>query len=394
MLGNGLQGSLVGVNTQNLGFSSIITALVMASYFAGFLGGSFAVPRLVLRVGHVRVFAALASAASIAALVYSISGDPITWSLMRLVTGACFAGLYVVAESWIHSRATNATRGRLMAVYMVIVLGAAGVGQLLLNVSDPAGFELFVLSSVLISLAVVPVSLARSPAPDFEVESRSGLGDLIRRSPLGVVAGVLTGASNAAILGMGAVYGVVAGMTTLQITIFMAASLAGGVALQWPLGLLSDRLGRGAVVLGVAFAASVTATVAAGSVPGSTVMYGLAFLYGGFAFSMYSLAISHINDTTPPDEFVGAAAAFMFISGIGAVAGPLVVSVAFDIFGPEGFWWSLGAFFAPVAAFALYRIIVRSRVTGSRFALVPHRVSPVMGSIIEDYDAEEQIPDA
>jgi MFS family permease len=232
MLGNGLQGSLVGVNTQSLGFSSLVTAVVMASYFVGFLGGSFAVPKLVLRVGHVRVFASLASAASVAALAYSISGDPVTWGVMRFITGACFAGLYVVAESWIHSRATNATRGRLMAIYMVIVLGAAGVGQLLLNVSDPEGFELFVLSSVLISLAVVPVSLARSPTPDFEFESRSSLGDLVRRSPLGVVAGVLTGAANAAILGMGAVYGVVAGMTTFQITVFMASTLAGGVPLH------------------------------------------------------------------------------------------------------------------------------------------------------------------
>jgi len=390
MLGNGLQASLIGIRTQLEGFSGFTTGIVMAAYFAGFLGGSFLVPRFVIRVGHIRVFAALASGASAAALAYSISGDPFTWAAMRFITGVCFAGLYVVAESWIHSRATNETRGRLMATYMVTVLGAAGLGQFLLNVSDPAGFELFILTSILISMAVVPVSLARSPAPEFESEHPASLTELAKRSPLGVVAGLLTGASNAAILGMGAVYGITVGMSTFDIALFIAAALAGGVILQWPLGILSDRMPRRAVILGVSIASTATAVVAASQIPASPTMMALAFLYGGFAFSMYSLSISYINDTTPSHEFVGAAAAFLFVSGIGAIAGPLAVSWAMDEVGAEGYWWSLAAFYAPVAGLALYRILIRARYKEQRFVPVPHRTSPVIGSIIEDYEAEPE----
>ncbi|MFQ5529063.1 MAG: MFS transporter [Gemmatimonadota bacterium] len=367
-----------------------MTGVVIAAYFAGFLAGSFIVPLFVTRVGHIRVFAALASAASVAALVYSVAVHPVSWVFMRLLTGASFAGLYVVAESWINSRATNATRGRLMAIYMVVLMGGMGLGQMLLNAAEPTGFELFVLSSVLISLAVVPVSLVRTPVPEFEFERPTGLRGLTLRSPLGVLTGFLTGASNAAVAGMGAVYASQVGFSTLEITVFIAAALAGGIAFQWPLGYLSDVVPRRRVIFGATIAASTVALVAANVSPSSGAMAGFAFLYGGMAFPMYSLAISHINDTTPDDSFVGSAAAFVFISGIGAVAGPLVVSGAFEVLGLEGYWWSLGLFYLPVALLALYRIIGTPRVRRSRrHATVPYRVSPVMGNIIGEQGPED-----
>lgn len=393
MLGAGLQGTLIGVRTQIEAFSGTLTGIVVAAYYVGFLAGSFAVPLYVLRVGHIRVFAALASTASVAALLYSVAVHPIAWIAIRTLTGLCFAGLYVVAESWVNTRATNTTRGRYMAVYMVTVLGAVGIGQLLLNVADPAGFELFLLSSALVSLAVVPVALARSPQPEFELERLTGVVELTRRSPLGVVTALLTGASNAAVFGMGAVYATRAGLSTGEVTIFMAVSLLGGLALQWPLGHLSDLLPRRSVILAVAVTATVVGYLAVGIDPDSHTMIVMAFIYGGMSFPMYSLAMSYIHDTTPGDSFVGSAAAFMLVSGIGSIAGPLIVSGAMGVFDDEGYWWSLAAMFTPVAVLALYRMITRARVRYRPYVPVAYRSSPVIGYLIEDYgeDYDEEV---
>lgn len=165
MLGNGLQASLLGIRATQEGFAGTVTGLVMSAYYLGFLAGSLLAPRIVKNVGHVRVFAALASLASSAVLVHVIFIEPVTWAAMRLLTGFCFAGLYVVAESWLNAGATNRTRGQLLSVYMVVLLSGQAGGQLLLNVAAPGGFQLFILASVLVSLALVPISLTATATP-------------------------------------------------------------------------------------------------------------------------------------------------------------------------------------------------------------------------------------
>ena len=207
MLGNGLQASLLGIRAGAEGFGTGATGLVMTCYYLGFLAGSILTPKVVKNVGHVRVFSALASLASVAALVHSVFLDPFTWGAMRFVTGFAYAGLYVVAESWLNDRATNETRGSLLSVYMVVLFGGLAGGQLLLNVADPGGFLLFVLASVLVSLALVPISLTAGPAPEFDAPTPVGLLELYRVSPLGVAGAMGTGLAHGVLFGMGAVYG-------------------------------------------------------------------------------------------------------------------------------------------------------------------------------------------
>ncbi len=390
MLGNGLSASLIGIRTQTDSFSSTATALVTAAYYVGFLGSSFIVPKIVSRVGHIRVFAALASTASIAALVHGVFGSPVTWGFMRVFTGASMAGLYVVVESWLNSRATNRNRGRLLAVYMVVLMGGYGLGQFLLNLTDPTGFQLFVLASVLLSLAVLPVTLAQSPAPELKITPRMSLRAFAKLSPLATVAGFLTGASNAAIAGMGAIYGVRAGMPTSRIAVFMAITYVGGVALQFPLGQLSDRFPRRRVLLGTSAAATLVALVATTVDARSTTMLALVFVYGGLAFPMYSLAISHINDVVPADGFVASAAAYLFITGAGAIVGPLITESMMSALGTPGYWWSHALFYAPVAVVAVHRILRRALPNRGVFAPVPARMSPVLNVMIEAYESEHE----
>lgn len=349
MLGNGLQGTLLGVRATLEGFPTFTTGVVMSFYFIGMLLGGILTPKLVARVGHIRVFAALASTASIAILVHSLYVNPYTWSLMRLVTGICYSGLYVVSESWLNDRASNETRGKILSMYMVIITLGMGSGQFLLNVADPASAELFILISVIISFSLIPILLTVRPAPRFdEVESMSIL-TLFRASPLAVISNVLTGAAHGTVFGLGAVYGLNKGFSNELVSLFMASFLWGGLLLQWPIGWLSDRVGRRAIMLGIAIA-SVGLTLLASVWPSDSALFiPLITLVGGFVMPMYSLCIAYANDRLPPQKIVAASGAMVIAAGIGLSIGPVLVASAMSNFGPDAYFLGIAIVFVLIA---------------------------------------------
>ncbi|MGI9311209.1 MAG: MFS transporter, partial [bacterium] len=252
MLGNGLQGTLLGLRATIEGFPTFTTGVMMSGYFVGIFIGSVLAPRLVGRVGHIRVFAALASTASISILLHVVYVHPLTWTVMRLITGISYAGLYVVTESWLNDRAGNESRGKLLSIYMVIVTLGLGVGQFGLNLADPKDADLFILVSVVVSFGLIPMLLTARPAPAFEISGKMSLPQLFRASPLAVISNALTGVAHGTIFGLGAVYAAQKGFDTELISIFMACFLFGGLLFQWPLGLLSDRIDRRAIMAAMA----------------------------------------------------------------------------------------------------------------------------------------------
>ncbi len=381
MLGNGLQGTLLGLRATLEGFPTTVTGFVMTGYFVGFLAGSTITPRVVERVGHIRVFAALASLASTSALVHAVFVDPWTWGAMRIVTGFSYAGLYVVAESWLNDRATNETRGQILSIYMVVTYGGMTAGQFLLNVGDPTGFDLFVLISVMVSLALVPISLTAAPAPAFDAPSPVGLRQLYVISPLGVVGGLATGLANGTIFGMGAVYGKMAGLSNAEVSLFMGLILLGGMLLQWPVGRISDLLDRRKVIVGVTSLAALFAAIA-GLVPDLPLWWllGLTFLFGGMTLPMYSLCGAHLNDFLDPKQMVAASSAFVLVNGLGAILGPTSGSIAMQLAGPEGFFMWLALVHCFIALFALWRMTRRASrplEDQGNFVSMPPRGSPV-----------------
>jgi MFS family permease len=362
MLGNGLQVSLLGIRATQENFSETATGLVMSAYYLGFLAGSTLAPKVVRNVGHVRVFAALASLASTAVLVHAIFIEPATWAAMRLITGFCYAGLYVVAESWLNDRATNETRGKLLSVYMVVVLSGMAGGQLLLNLAAPSGFELFVLASVLVSIALIPISLTAGAAPAFAAARPVGLVELYRLSPLGVVGAAGTGLAHGILFGMGAVFAERSGFTVGQISIFMSVMILGGILFQWPIGGLSDRFDRRRIMTVVTFAAAIFAVLAV-LMNNTGWMAGLfmaAVLVGGLSLPMYSLAIAHTNDYLEPGQMVAAGGTLVLAGGLGACLGPLSAALAMRFLGPNGFFWCLAVAHAAIGVFALYRMSQRA----------------------------------
>ena len=383
MLGNGLQGTLIGLRATLEGFPPAVTGFVMSGYFVGFLFGSALTPKLVWQVGHVRVYAGLASLASTATLAHLIIINPFAWGLFRVVTGFCLAGLYIVAESWLNGASTNANRGKLLSVYMLTFSLAMAGSQGLLRFDDPGGFKLFLAASVLVSLAVVPISLTPTRAPAFEEPSGVPIRELFRAAPLGIIGAAVTGLSNGALLSGGPVYGSEAGMTAPRVGLFIGLSLIGGLVFQWPIGALSDRISRRRVILTVTTMAGVAAGVAIQLDPLGSAFLMATFLFGGMTFPMYSLSASHVIDIVPEDKLVAASAAMILVNGLGAISGPIIATVTLTFLGPEGFWIALAIVHVTFGLFAGYRLIVRRRVDvtkgvyppiSSRATLAAHRL--------------------
>jgi len=356
LLGNGLQYSLIGVRASNEGFSGTVTGLVMSGYFVGFLAGSAATPWAVQRVGHLRVFAAAAALASMAILVQSLIVTPLVWGLMRLVTGLAYAAAYIVAESWLNDRVTNEHRGGLLGIYMIISFLGMGGGQLLLGVGNPDNPDLFILVSVLISFAAIPILLSVLPQPALRPPARLNPLALYRIVPLGVVACFATGVLQSALFGMGAVYARSLGMTVQQVSLFMFVLITGAAVFQWPIGKLSDRMDRCHVI---ALLALVGAIACALAVPlghlGPVWLIAMAVPIGATLLPMYSIAIAHSNDYVEENQRVAASSVLTLIFGLGAVLGPSTAGAVMDAAGPNGYLWMMTAALILLVLYELLR---------------------------------------
>jgi MFS family permease len=352
-LGAGLQATLLGVRATLEGLPTFVTGAVMAAYYVGFVIGSIAAPALVNRVGHIRVFAALTATAAATILVQGMFVGAWQWGILRAVSGVCFAGIYVVAESWLNDRADRSSRGVLLATYMVVIYIGLGAGQLLLNLADPNGYELFMLVGVLISLAVVPMALTAQRAPEFALPRRVSFRELLAISPLGAVGALFSGATAGTLFSLGPVYAASSALDTAAVATFMASSILPAVVLQLPLGRLSDRVDRRNVLIAISLSAAVAAAAAGRLGTASPAFFLAVAAYGGLSLTTYAVCLAHVNDHLHPTQMVAASATVLLANGIGSAAGPVLVSGAMELAGP-------GAFFASMivlhTAFALYAV--------------------------------------
>jgi MFS family permease len=359
-VGNGMQGTLLGVRGALEGFSTTQMSVVMSAYFAGFLFGSRMAPEMIRRVGHVRVFAALGSMISAVLILYPTFADPWAWSVGRVVIGFCFSGVYVTAESWLNNSATNQTRGKALSLYMIVQMVGIVAAQGLLVLGDPSGYVLFVIPSVLVSLAFAPILLSVSPTPAFDTTKPLSLRRIMAISPLGCVGMFLLGGVFSAQFGMAPVYGAEAGLSVVQISIFVSTFFVGSLVLQYPIGWLSDRMDRRVLICGAAVLMGVGAII--GFVLGAVFVPLLvtAFVIGGMSNPLYSLLIAYTNDFLEHDDMAAAAGGMVFINGLGAVTGPLVTGWLMGVIGPRGFFVVIAVLALSIAAYAAYRMTQRA----------------------------------
>ena len=362
-VGNGMQGTLLGIRGALEGFSTFEMSVVMSSYFLGFLFGSRMAPEMIRRVGHVRVFAALGSMISAVLILYPTVTEPWAWSVGRLVIGFCFSGVYVTAESWLNNSASNETRGKALSLYMMVQMVGIVSAQGILVLADPSGYVLFVIPSVLVSLAFAPILLSVSPTPAFATTKPLSLRQIMKISPLGSVGMLLTGGVFAAQFGMAAVYGSEAGLSVGEISTFVAAFYVAAVVAQYPLGWLSDRMDRRKLIAGVSLITGLGGVL--GMMLGDDFVFLLlaAVLVGGSSNPLYSLLIAYTNDFLDHDDMAAAAGGMVFINGLGAIAGPLMVGWMMGVMGPGGYFLYIAVLMFAMVGYALYRMTKRAAPT-------------------------------
>ena len=389
-LGNGLQGTLLGVRGELEDFSTFEMSVVMSAYFVGFLGASKLVPDLIRRVGHVRVFAALASFISAILILYPLLVNPWVWTGGRVIIGFCFCGVYITAESWLNNAATNENRGQLLSSYMVVQMAGIVAAQLLLLIGDPSGFELFVLISVLVSISFAPILLSITPTPAFETTKPMSIKELFSTSPLGCVGMFFLGGIFSAQFGMAPVFGTSAELSLPQISIFVAAFYIGAMFFQFPVGWLSDRMDRRILIVATSAIGFIAAVSAIFGENIFIILLGSAFFIGGMSNPLYSLLIAYTNDFLEPDDMASASGGLLFLNGLGAISGPLFTGYLMTEIGPTGFFVILAALLGLLTVYGFYRMTQRgiSDVDTSSYATVLPTTSVVAVEIAQELAIE------
>lgn len=331
--GHGLLTTLVPIRVDLFGASASAAGTIAAGYFVGLVAGAWFNPRIIHQVGRVRALAGFAAIFAATTLMLPLLPWVSAWVVIRALSGACLAGLTLVIESWLNASAGNRERGRVLAIYMIVFYGSFGGGQFLLSAYDPAGFELFAIAAILLSMSLVPIVLTRTEAPAVTAPTPLNLPEMLRVSPMAVFGAVAAGAILGAFYGLAPLFAVARGLPSSGVAFFMAAAIFGGLVLQWPIGLLSDRIDRRSVILGAA-AASAAVSIAIAFTPMGADLMLLLFvaLFGGVSFTIYPLALAHASDRLENNEdMVGLSSGMLLLYSAGAVVGPLAAGPVFAL---------------------------------------------------------------
>ena len=353
----GMQGSLLGIRAELENFNDFLIGLLMSSYFGGFLLGSLLAPKHIRRVGHIRIFGALSAVASITILLHALFINPWIWMLMRFLSGFAFSTIYVVSESWLNKASSNSDRGQILSIYATTLLLGICIGQFLLTIADPFKIDLFILISLIISIAAIPILLSGVKGPSIEEGDRITIKLLWRRTRIGVFAIALSQWVASIVFSMGAVYAIKIGFNQNQTAYFMGCLMMGGMFLQWPLGKLSDKFDRRWIIgLSSIFGAFCSILILFCDKP-NLFFYLSTFLFGGFSLSLYSIIVAFTNDHLRPNEITSASGTIILIGGLASMIGPLTSVLWFTKFGAETLFSMFTYSLFLVGIISIYRVL-------------------------------------
>ena len=373
IVGISLLFSVVGLRAGMAEFSTVVTGLITSAYFAGYVAGVFFCPALITRVGHIRAFAAMASIASTMPILHAVWINPWFWGGLRLVTGICLVGLYIVIESWLNTLAPKDQRGRVFSMYLLVSFMALAVGQWLILVGDSVGFLPFAMVSVLLSFALLPITLAPVTQPDAVEPPRLSISSLWHTTPLGVSGAFASGLIHSAFFGLGALFAQRVGLDSAGVASFMAATILGGAIFQWPVGHLSDRIDRRLVLLSALLIAAVLSLLAySSSLSWTWALVPIGVALGGVLFTVYGLSVAHANDMVDVSRTLEVTGGLLLVHGIGAAIGPTLAGLLMDAGGPG----SLMLYFSAVCAVLAVHVLLRIR------AVPPVAVEDKVGYVV------------
>jgi len=385
LAGSGLTNTLIPVRADIAQFSSLAIGAIGTGQFIGFVLGCLICPLAVRRAGHIRSFATFAGIAACSILILPISINPYAWPILRGLFGFCYAGLFMVIESWLNERATNEYRGRIFSIYQVVALLGALAGQQLLGIGQIDSYELFSYATVLLILAMIPLSLTASGAPRPLQAVRPRIMWLITQSPVAVIGCALVGMANGALWSMGPVYAHKSGLSIVEVGWFMSAVIAGGALTQWPIGRISDQFDRRWVIIGASTcSALIGVSFLVVEATGLEILLLKTACYGGFSLVLYSLCVAHVNDLVNPEDFIHVSSGMLLMFGAGAIGGPMLASALMEATSHSSLFLFTAGCHSAIALFAIYRVFIRPRkisLDRDPFVISMPRPSPVMSSL-------------
>ena len=293
MMGVSLLGTQLSLRLVIECYSAQVTGLVMSAYYLGIVFGSFVCHRMIQRVGHIRSFAVFAAVATAIVMLHGLYVSPVSWGILRFLTGIANIGLYMVIESWLGECADSRFRGRIFSIYMVVSYLGMAIGQQALNLGDVRSHELFFITGFLLTLCLVPVTATHSMHPDLPKPQRLNPLHVFRQAPLGVLGTLAAGLITSAFYSLGPVMGHQIGLTVSEVSWFMSATIFGGLVFQWPVGAISDRIDRTKLLIALGFlVAAAGATIIATAANTFLQLMLSMVIFGGFAFTIYPVSVA------------------------------------------------------------------------------------------------------
>ena len=392
-MGSGLLNSLLSINMRLYGSSDLVIGLVMSCNYLGIVLGIFFCQPIVSHVGHIRAFAVFGAVITVVALMHGLYMSPWFWALLRLCSGLCVTGLFMVIESWLNEKVEPVFRGRLLSIYMILVYFGIGIGQQFLNVSDVQGKTLFMIAAIVYAICLVPISITRTVNPQPLEVPRYNLVKLFKLAPISMAGCFTAGMVNSAFYAMGPIFGLDIGLPVSQVSLFMSLTVWSGLMFQFPVGLLSDRLDRLLVLGGLGFLiAMVSLAIALLGGTGRGVLLLLTVCFG-VAFSVYPVSIARAQDNLEKTDIVPVSAALILFFGMGACVGPLGASTFIALIGPWGlyFFTALCGGILGLAAWGYRQQKPASVEDQVAFVPIP-RTSPVVSHFDPRHEAEDEPP--
>ena len=391
--GNGLQGILLPVRATIESFSTSTIGLIASGYSLGFVVSCRYAPHIVRRVGHIRSFAVFAAIARLPRAAVRARGPPAG-------LGHAPPGERVLLRRPVHGDRELAQRERREQQSRSDLLDLHGPQPYRHHAgpaaccpwATPRASTLFAVTAIAVALALVPIGLTTSTAPQPIRQVQLRLGRLYRMSPVGLAGCFFVGLSNGAFGGLGAVFAEAIGMSTTGIALFMSAALIGGALVQLPLGRLSDRIDRRQVIAMACGVATIFGLMLAALGDGHdgtpalgldqftttlhpAVLIAVVALYGGFAYPLYGLCVAHTNDFVSREEFIEASSGLLLTWGIGASIGPLVAALAMELIGLGGLFLYTALVHSSFALVTLYRMTRREAVPAPERADFVHHAT-------------------
>jgi MFS family permease len=355
--GNGLSNTLVPLSATAAAFPELSIGLIGSAYFGGMLIGCLAAPRIIARAGHIRAFAAFVAVSAAATLMHPIFVDPVSWACIRAVTGFCFAGLYATIESWMHDKADNIVRGRVLALYQIVHYAGGASGQQAIRFITPTSFVPFSIVAVALALSVLPLAYTRSDPPEPPPAPRLRLVWLFRISPVGVIGALVSGIANGTFWALAPVFAERSGLSAGGVASFMTATIVGAALVQWPVGRLADRSDRRHIMLvAIAIAAAAQAALVWYAKSEPYVLIGLAAAVGASALVLYPLASSHAQDLGGRENAVEVSTGLLLAYTIGAIVGPTTAAWLMGRIGPQALFIHNGAIHVAFVIYIIWRL--------------------------------------